>query len=183
MEQFHFEVDPRLDSYSPVPIEDWNGQVSRFTAQHPSLDQFVFPFLTTWHATVNAMSMPYTMTHAVATSMNAEPTTIWDASLKIKQFAVSLWATQRMGYLSIFNAYENLVVSCLKFAGNFESCRVTDRDFNQKLRETLTPAICDRCWTDSRIVLIREVRNSLSHAGGKETAKLSKQSHDIEAHN
>jgi hypothetical protein len=114
---------------------------------------------------------------AVTPEMPIEP--IWKDFLKQDAFYMSIWASQRVAYVSFYNAYEAFLVQCTKQALGLDRLRPTDKEFNQAVRTAFGNDTFDRCWTHHEINKARVVRHALSHAGGLETDDLKKHKHGI----
>jgi hypothetical protein len=114
---------------------------------------------------------------AVTPEMPIEP--IWHDFLKQDAFALSVWSSQRVSYVAFYNAYEAFLVDCAKRILGINRLRATDKAFLDALRTAFGNDLSGPCWTHHEIHIGREVRHSLSHAGGRETEKLKKQKHGI----
>jgi len=104
---------------------------------------------------------------------------IWNDFLKQDAFAMSVWSSQRVSYVAFYNTYEAFLVDCAKLALGVTQLRATDKAFLDALRTAFGSDLTGACWTHQEIHIGREVRHSLSHAGGRETEKLKKQKHGI----
>jgi hypothetical protein len=74
-------------------------------------------------------------------------------------------------YCSIYFAYENLIVDVLKAILGIP-IRVTQKDFNTKLKEVYDNECAHRIWHQTFVYAARETRNSIVHNGGKATSGL-----------
>jgi hypothetical protein len=114
---------------------------------------------------------------AVMPEMPINP--IWQDFLKQDAFQMSVWSSQRVSYVAFYNAYEAFLVDCAKRALSITQLRTMDGAFLNALRTAFGSDLSGPCWTHHEIHIAREVRHSLSHAGGRETEKLKKQRHGI----
>jgi hypothetical protein len=110
---------------------------------------------------------------------------IWDNLLKMPKpiFGYALWSNQRVSYLSGYSAYDNFMAIVVKDALNLERCRTTDRDFHNNVKEAFGIKAAELAWTGDEITTLREIRNSLAHAGGKITDNLKKRNHECRLEN
>jgi hypothetical protein len=110
---------------------------------------------------------------------------IWDNLLKmpIPIFNHALWSNQRVSYLSGYSAYDNFMARVVKDALNLERCRTTDREFHNNVKEAFGIKAAKLAWTGDEITTLREIRNSLAHAGGKITDNLKKRNHECRLEN
>ena len=114
---------------------------------------------------------------AVTPEMPIKP--LWQDFLQNDPFRLSVWASQRISYIAFYNAYEAFLVICAKQVLGCDKLRATDKEFLNALKTAFGPDLSGQCWTHHEIQISREVRHSLSHAGGRETDKLKKLRHGI----
>ncbi len=114
---------------------------------------------------------------AATPEMPIEP--IWEDFLTQDAFALSVWSSQRVSYVAFYNAYEAFLVDCAKQALGNSQLRSSQKAFLEALRAAFASDLSGPCWNHREIHIGREVRHSLSHAGGRETEKLKKQRHGI----
>jgi hypothetical protein len=114
---------------------------------------------------------------ALTTEMPVEP--VWQDFLKQDAFVLSVWSSQRVSFVAFYNAYEAFLVECVKRATGVTRLRAQDTEFLRFLRTAFGTDLSGPCWTNREIQIAREVRHSLSHAGGHETENLKKQKHGI----
>ena len=105
---------------------------------------------------------------------------MWQSYLEKPAYQLSLWGSQRVCYVSIYNSYENFITRAVSIARSIASCRTTDRDFNKYLTDSLGSALFQKCWTRQAIHIARLARHALSHAGGRVTDDLGKQKHGFD---
>lgn len=98
----------------------------------------------------------------------------WNEYLTHHVFQLSLWGSQRICYLAIYNSYENFVLQCVKLRIPGEKCRVTTTDFKSQLSRAFGDDMLQQCWTHEAVNIARVARHSLSHAGGRVTDDLEK---------
>lgn len=101
----------------------------------------------------------------------------WRSYLDNPVYQLSLWGSQRIGYVSIYNSYDNYLARVVAVALGLDTCRTSDRDFKSQLEQAFGSALLEKCWTSNDINIARLARHALSHAGGRETAQLGKQKH------
>ena len=114
---------------------------------------------------------------AVALDLPLEP--MWRDFLDKHAFAMTVWASQQVAYVSFYNAYEAFLVDCMKHVLQVGSLRASDKSFLDGLRTAFGKDLTGPCWNHHELHIGREVRHSLSHGGGKPTAKLKKHKHGI----
>ncbi|MEX1041684.1 MAG: hypothetical protein WDZ51_13680 [Pirellulaceae bacterium] len=118
-----------------------------------------------------------------STSTSIDITDVWNDYMKIPPFQMSVWSSQRVAYTAFYNAYEAFLVQCVKKVLGKERLRTTDGEFKIALRQNFSSDICDACWSSNSLNSARLVRHALSHASGRETIDLAKQSHNIKVVN
>src|SRR5690606_38708107 len=91
----------------------------------------------------------------------------WKSYLQDHDYQMSLWGSQRVCFVSIYNSYENFLVRTLCCAQSIDSCRTTDKDFKKRLVDSFGESIRDQCWTAYDVNIARLARHALSHAGGR----------------
>ena len=103
---------------------------------------------------------------------------LWNDYLKESVFQLSLWGSLRICYVAIYSAYDNFLA---RMVGVVLGQRVrTNQDFVKHLRNAFGEAICDRCWTQTPVLIARLARHSLAHAGGRVTDELRNLKHGFE---
>jgi hypothetical protein len=113
---------------------------------------------------------------------------LWDGFTKVvdgeeqetpkNEFRLGLWACQRICFSGVFFAYEDFLVRCVQTQIG-KRVRSTDKDFNKSCDDTLGHKLTSNCWTDQDVKVAKLIRNSLAHAGGRETSDLQKVRHGI----
>lgn len=101
----------------------------------------------------------------------------WKSYLEDHVYQLSLWGSQRICYVAIYNSYENFLSRAVCIAQSIDSCRTGDREFKKLFADSFGVALREKCWTASDINIARLARHALSHAGGRETDPLAKQKH------
>ncbi|MBI5589416.1 MAG: hypothetical protein HY881_02920 [Deltaproteobacteria bacterium] len=96
---------------------------------------------------------------------------LWNEFLEVNSFKVSLWKIAEGSFCAIYYAYENFLVRILSEITG-KHLRVTDRDFNKELIRTYGQVLANRFWTTNFISVSREIRNCITHNGGKVTKRL-----------
>ncbi len=105
---------------------------------------------------------------------------MWADFMQEMAFRMSLWSSQRVAYVSFYNAYEAFLVDTLKVALDVASLRVTQKkEFNDALRNALGVDISVQCWSSKDVFIPRLVRHALSHNGGRVTSDLASHNHGI----
>lgn len=104
----------------------------------------------------------------------------WQSYLKEHVYQLSLWGSQRISFVSIYNSYENFLVRAVCLARSIDSCRSSDKCFKKYLSESFGDTLREKCWTSTDIHIARLARHALSHAGGRVDDKLAKQKHGFE---
>ena len=101
----------------------------------------------------------------------------WESYLADDAFQLSLWGSQRICYVSIYNSYEDFLVRAVSIGSGIDGLRTTEKHFKKTLVGTFGEQIRDKCWTDPQINIARLARHAISHAGGRVTEALGKQNH------
>ncbi|HEV3417280.1 MAG TPA: hypothetical protein VG056_10715 [Pirellulales bacterium] len=101
----------------------------------------------------------------------------WRSYLEKPAYQLSLWGSQRICYVSIYNSYENFLVRSICIARSMDTCRSSDKDFKKYLGDTFGNGLREKCWTSNEVNIARLARHALSHAGGRVTEQLEKQKH------
>jgi hypothetical protein len=91
--------------------------------------------------------------------------------VKHPEFNIALWKLSENVYCSLYFAYENLIVDIVKKILGAPT-RVTQRDFNKKLRSIYGENFASRIWSQTFVYAARETRNSVVHNGSKATDAL-----------
>ena len=105
---------------------------------------------------------------------------VWQSYLKDNAYQLSLWGSQRICFVAVYNSYENFLVRAVSIALSLDNCRSTDQDFKDRVEEAFGASICFRCWKTRDVNIARLARHSLSHAGGRLNKKFGKQPHKFE---
>lgn len=103
----------------------------------------------------------------------------WPQFLADPAFQMTVWSSQRLAYVSFYNAYEAFLVECAKLASSETSLRTQSQEFKTVLRNSFARDVYDSCWSSLDISVAREIRHSLSHAGGRLTEKLLRMKHQV----
>jgi hypothetical protein len=99
--------------------------------------------------------------------------TFWNALLKGEEFQLALWGSQRIGYGSIYHAYENFVRQCISIGlgkPHYRGQRI--RGLIRDATQLFDMRIADYCLASRQVRVARLVRNALAHGGGQETEPL-----------
>jgi hypothetical protein len=101
----------------------------------------------------------------------------WRSYIEDSVFQLSLWGSQRICFVSIYNSYDNFLVRTLRIAISDNRCRSTDREFRSRFRDVFGAPLLEKCWTSDDVNIARLARHALSHAGGRLTDELAQQKH------
>jgi hypothetical protein len=106
----------------------------------------------------------------------------WQEYLGDHVFQLSIWGSQQIAYVSIYNSYDNFISELVRVALRLDECRTAGKEFKRQLRELFGDGLKEKCWTRAEFHVAREARHSLSHAGGRVTQPLAdiKPSHGFE---
>lgn len=97
----------------------------------------------------------------------------WQTYLQHHVYQLSLWGSQRICYVSIYNAYESFVCRCVAIALKVSGCRSSNKEkFKKLIIEAFGEPTYNNCWMNEDLKIVRAVRHSLSHAGGALTDEL-----------
>lgn len=99
---------------------------------------------------------------------------VWAMHLKEPAFLLGLWASQRVSFVSFYNAYEAFLVRGVKHLLGAEKLRAQDKEFRTALASGIGTDLTGPCWGHHEINRARVVRHALSHAGGRETDDMRK---------
>lgn len=154
------------DLYDLIDGSEISDEVEEFTAHWWGASRaFVLPWL--------LVDGVYEVVNEMAPILDKTKQDYWDEYLKSMAFKSSLWKTAESTYISIYYAYENLVVSLVN-KNKENPNRVTDRGFISALNNELGESLANKVWHDSFVAVSREIRNCLVHRGGKASPKLLK---------
>lgn len=98
---------------------------------------------------------------------------LWSEYMKLPAFYLCLWGSQRIAYVSIYNAYDNFISRLVCTALQLDGCRTGTKEFKKQLLDAFGKELKEKCWTSPDLYVAREVRHSLSHAGGRVTRELA----------
>jgi len=104
----------------------------------------------------------------------------WASFLKIGEFTLGLWSSQRLCYGAVYYAYENFLRQCVSIGQKKLVYRPHGAD---KLRTVLNTVfgsnMGDTCLDDDKVILARRVRNALVHNGGRATSEIQANPGDL----
>lgn len=103
----------------------------------------------------------------------------WRTMLESKPFVMYIWYSQRSCYMFAVTAFEHFLVGVTQIHFPTQRVRSTDRDFGDRLRRVVGRKAESKCWSGEEAIIRREVRNSLVHASGDVTDKLSRLKHGL----
>lgn len=170
-------IESEISSFEDFHDKEWFDGL--FAAVGKSdLEEPVDDFAAHWWGASRSFVLPWLYVNGVYDSINANVPIIgtsrqdlWNEYLHVDAFKGSLWKIAEGSFCAIYYAYENLLVRMIaKILGR--SIRVTDRDFKKELIGTYGQALTDRIWTSDFISVSREIRNCITHNGGKATKRL-----------
>lgn len=97
----------------------------------------------------------------------------WLDFLHLAEFRHCLWASQRICYVAVYNAYEDFVARCTgvgigQVPYRMPQAKAFKRDFTSAFGSDLLKL----CWLDHPVAIARLARHALSHAGGRITDEL-----------
>ncbi|MCF7515337.1 hypothetical protein L3V43_17695 [Pseudoalteromonas sp. L23] len=166
---------------SPLSFEDfhdrdWIKELFSLTESSGFKDN-IDDFAAQWWGSARMFTLPWLLVSGVhSLAEEHRPVSldqVWNEYLKIDGFNGALWKTAENAYCSLYYAYENLVVSILaKLSG--DKVRVTDRNFHRTFSSCLSEKLLGNVWSSPKVVLAKEIRNSIVHNGGKCTPKLER---------
>jgi hypothetical protein len=105
---------------------------------------------------------------------------VWTTLLEDPEFQLAVWGSQRIGYGSIYHAYEHFVRDCIALVkGNPE---YRGRRIHALVRDAgrlFGSKIAQDCLASPPVKTARLVRNTLAHNGGRETPQLRDHPHGL----
>lgn len=104
----------------------------------------------------------------------------WQDYLKETVFQLSLWGSQRICYVAIYNAYDNFLQQCVRIELAQPNYRPKPKQFQQVFTKCFGATLLHTCWTNDDLSIARSARHSLSHAGGRLTPELADKKHGFE---
>lgn len=119
----------------------------------------------------------YGMDKKIDVGISAED--VWIELQKEYVFLMGVWSSQRLAFLSSYNAYDNFMAGIVGLKLSMQSCRTTSRKFPFDLKEAFGENIAQNSWLSENAMAFREIRNSLSHAAGRVTENLRKLNHGV----
>jgi hypothetical protein len=103
---------------------------------------------------------------------------IWQSYLEHKGFQLALWESQRSGLVNVYNCYESFLMRCMATAVRQRSYSIK-RQFPVDFAREFGQPICDDCWSDPQIQILRYARNAIVHEGGRETDQIKRLGHKV----
>lgn len=94
---------------------------------------------------------------------------IWGNFINTRNYVFrhTVWSNQRVSYLSGFSAYDNFIVKVVKDKLKLNKYRRTNSDFNNDIKRIFGEETGKIVWNDGELLVLRKIRNSLAHEGGK----------------
>lgn len=176
MKQIFIESD--FSSFSDFHDGEWYEKLLSLS-EGLVIESAVEDFSSHWWGASRAFVLPWLLVDGVFDASNGgggevkNKQELWDNYLNINSFKGALWKTAEGAYGAIYYAYENLVVNVIN-TDRKSPCRVTQRDFNSIVSESLGNSVASKVWNNSFVAVSKEVRNCLVHCGGKATPTLLK---------
>ena len=97
----------------------------------------------------------------------------WLDFLHLAEFRHCLWASQRICYVAVYNAYEDFVARSTGVAIGQVPYRMPQaRAFKKEFESVFGVDLLKLCWLDHPVAIARLARHALSHAGGRLTQEL-----------
>jgi hypothetical protein len=97
----------------------------------------------------------------------------WQDYLTNHVFQLSLWGSQQIAFVSIYNSYDNFVAQLVGIALSLDEYpRTAGKKFKKHFCDAFGEQLKEKCWTKHELQVVREVRHALSHAGGRVTTEL-----------
>lgn len=104
---------------------------------------------------------------------------IWKQYLQEHVYQITIWSSLRICYVAIFNAYDNFIAQLMQTITGDLAIRTTNSSFRNQLSSFLGESIKQKCWVSKDLNIIRCVRNSITHAGGRKTDHLKNVKHRV----
>lgn len=100
---------------------------------------------------------------------------IWENFINTRNYVFrhTVWSNQRVSYLSAFSAYDNFIVKIVKDKLKLDKYRRTNNDFNKDIKRIFGEETGKIVWNDGELLVLRKIRNSLAHEGGKTSDPLT----------
>lgn len=103
---------------------------------------------------------------------------IWRHYIGNQSYALTIWSSQRIVYIEVYNAYESFLAQCMRIALRMNSYRI-ENGFAREFESIFGPALLSNCWSRNEVFTIKQARHCLSHSGGKINDKLLKAKHNF----
>jgi hypothetical protein len=104
-----------------------------------------------------------------------QPDQMWQDAIQNEPYRRAIWGSQRVAFVSIYNAYEAFLIDSFKAAFKPSSGSLRTEGPQSQFSEYLSRLGVEKtCWTDTAIDNAKAIRHSLVHAGGKMTILLDK---------
>jgi hypothetical protein len=98
----------------------------------------------------------------------------WQSYIKEYVYQLSLWGSQRICYVSIYNSYDNFLTQCIRIATGIADYRSFNRTkFKSDFAAAFGDQLLKKCCDNTDFDVARFARNSLSHSGGRLTPELA----------
>jgi|GEM_PF-2268897 hypothetical protein len=134
-----------------------------------------------WKYARNTATLPWLAMHLAGNSV-AEFTNkdsdwterLWSDCVTQDEFRLTLAGSQALAYTGFYFGYENfLTESCVAKIPNsttsdFKNCNLIKKGLKKAFNSSIEKTV----WSDNKIIVAREARNSLVHNGGKASGKL-----------
>lgn len=170
-------IESDLSSFEDFHDGEWFDKLFS-TVGGTELESIVEDFAAHWWGASRSFVLPWLFVNGVYEAVGSivpfvgkSRQDLWDESLGVNAFKASLWKISEGAFCAIYYAYENLLVQTLaKIRGR--AIRVTDRRFNEELFAVYGQSSGNLFWTGNLIAVSREIRNCITHNGGKASDRL-----------
>ena len=170
-------IESDISSFEDFHDGEWYAELFS-KVDGTELVTYVEEFAAHWWGASRSFVLPWLYVNGIYDAVNGTVPIIgktkqdvWDELLETNAFKGSLWKIAEGSFCAIYYAYENLIVQVLSKIIN-KRIRVTDRDFNKMLISVYGPEPSTRFWNSNSISVSREIRNCITHNGGKATQRL-----------
>lgn len=170
-------IESDLASFEDFHDGEWYAQLFS-KVDGTELEASVEDFASHWWGASRSFILPWLYVNSIYDAANSavpimETTKqdVWEELLGINAFKGSLWKIAEGSFCAIYYAYENLIVQLLSKIID-KRIRVTGRDFNKVFISVYGQTLSNSLWNSNSISVSREIRNCITHNGGKATQRL-----------
>jgi hypothetical protein len=98
----------------------------------------------------------------------------WQTYLQEYVYQLSLWGSQRICYVAIYNSYDNFLTQCMRIATGIKDYRSFNRTkFKSDFATAFGEQLLEKCCDNTDLDVARFARNAFSHSGGRLTPELA----------